>query len=84
GIPVFIPHTFEATSLGAAMLAAYAAGIYPDIPEASKAMSRLHQEQLPDPKMKEYYLKIYQKVYKHLFPAIKELVDEFTKINLST
>ncbi|MBE0477674.1 FGGY-family carbohydrate kinase, partial [Candidatus Aerophobetes bacterium] len=27
GIPVFIPHTFEATCLGAAMLAAYAAGM---------------------------------------------------------
>ena len=82
-IPVLIPHTFEVTCLGAAMLAAYAAGIYNDVPEASKEMSRIKEEYYPIEKNREFYSKIYEKVYKSLFPRIQELIDEFTKITLS-
>jgi len=82
-IPVLIPLTFEATCLGAAMLAAYAAGMYNSVPEASKEMSGVKEEYYPIKKNREFYLKIYERVYKPLFPRIQELVDEFTKITLS-
>lgn len=82
-IPVLIPLTFEATCLGAAMLAAYAAGMYNSVSEASKEMSGVKEEYYPIKKNREFYLKIYERIYKPLFPRIQELVDEFTKITLS-
>jgi xylulokinase len=82
GIPVLIPLTFESTCLGAAMLAAYAAGMYNSVPEASKKMSGVKGKYSPIKKNREFYLKIYERVYKPLFPRIQELVDEFTKITL--
>lgn len=83
GISVLIPRTFEVTCLGAAMLAAYAVGMYPDVKEASKRMSVFEEEYKPDRKNVEFYLKIYKKVYSRLFIQIRELVDEFTRITLS-
>jgi len=83
GIPVLVPYTFESTCLGAAMLAAYAVGMYNSILEASKKMSRVKEKYYPIKKNREFYLKIYERVYKPLFPRIKELIDEFTKITLS-
>jgi xylulokinase len=83
GIPVLIPPTLETTCLGAGMLAAHAAGLYPSVAEASKKMSKVNETYLPDQKNRQFYLKIYERVYKHLFPRIQELVDEFTKITSS-
>jgi len=83
GIPVLIPLTFESTCLGAAMLAAYAAGMYNSVSEASKKMSGVKGKYYPIKKNREFYLKIYERVYKPFFPKIQELVDEFTKITLS-
>ncbi len=80
GIPVLIPSTFETTCLGAGMLAAYAAGIYSSVPEASRRMSKVIETFSPTEKNQEFYIKIYEKVYKLLFPQIQKLVDEFTKI----
>jgi xylulokinase len=80
GIPVLIPSTFETTCLGAGMLAAYAAGMYSSVPEASRRMSKVIETFSPTEKNQEFYIKIYEKVYKLLFPQIQKLVDEFTKI----
>ena len=80
GIPVLIPHTFEVTCLGAAMLAASAVGFYKDVREASKKMSHFLDTYYPEKKNEEFYLRIYQKVYRPLFPRIKEIVDEFTRV----
>lgn len=82
GVPVFTPHTFEATCLGAAMLAAYTVGMYKTVQQASKKMSRFKDKFYPDEKKRQFYMKIYDRVYRHLFPKIQELVDEFTKITL--
>jgi sugar (pentulose or hexulose) kinase len=80
GIPVHIPHTFEATCLGAAMLAAYAVGLYSSATDASKNMSMIKETYSPNTENRNFYMKVYEKVYKQLFPKIRELVDEFTKI----
>jgi len=52
------------------------------VPEASKKMSGIKGKCFPIKKNREFYLKIYERVYKPLFPRIQELVDEFTKITL--
>ncbi|MBN2324994.1 MAG: FGGY-family carbohydrate kinase [Spirochaetes bacterium] len=83
GIPVHIPHTFEATCLGAAMLAAYAVGLYKNVADAAEHMSMIRETYSPDMQNRNFYMKIYEKVYKRLFPKIRELVDEFTKLTTS-
>jgi sugar (pentulose or hexulose) kinase len=83
GIPVHIPHTFEATCLGAAMLAAYAVGLYKSVTDATKNMSMIQETYSPNMENGNFYTKVYEKVYKSLFPKIRELVDEFTKITSS-
>jgi xylulokinase len=80
GIPVLIPPSLETTCLGAGMLAAHAAGLYDSVLEASKGMSSVSETYPPIDKNRDFYTKIYEKVYKQLFPRIRELVDEFTKL----
>jgi xylulokinase len=80
GIPVLIPPSLETTCLGAGMLAAPAAGLYGSVFEASKGMSSISETCFPVEKNLSFYKKIYEKVYKLLFPRIRELVDEFTKL----
>ncbi len=80
GIPVLIPPSLETTCLGAGMLAASAAGLYTSVLEASKGMSGVSGTIFPIDKNRGFYTKIYEKVYKQLFPRIRELVDEFTKL----
>lgn len=45
-------------------------------------MSRSTDEYSPG-KDAKFYGEIYERVYKHLFPKIRELIDEFTKIILT-
>lgn len=80
GVSVLIPHTLEVTCLGAAILAAHGSGMYDSVQEASKNMSHIKGEYYPNKKSREFYLRIYERVYKHLFPRVQRLVDEFTKI----
>jgi len=62
------------------MLAAYAAGMYKSVEDASRGMSRTVKEYNPDKVREKFYGKIYEQVYKHLFPKMRELVDEFTRL----
>jgi xylulokinase len=83
GIPVHIPPSFETTCLGAGMLAAYAVGLYENVSDASKNMNMIKETYSPNMKNRSFYMKVYERVYKHLFPKIQELVDEFTKLTSS-
>jgi sugar (pentulose or hexulose) kinase len=72
GKPVVRSSTGEAAALGAAVLAAAAAGLHPDVPRAARAMTRLLPDRLrPDPRRHEQYLRLYEDVYLHLFPALQ-------------
>jgi xylulokinase len=82
GIPVLIPQTFEATCLGAAILAAFAIGFYGSIQKATKVMTRARERCDPIEGNAKFYLEIYERIYKPLFPKVQNLVDEFTKITL--
>jgi xylulokinase len=81
-VPMGVAREIEATSLGAGMLAAYGAGLYPTVREASLAMSAISRRYLADPKRAEIYQKIFQEVYTPLFPAVQPLVDRLTKLVL--
>ncbi len=75
GRPVFRAATAEATALGAAILAA-AAGLYPDVTTAAQTMTRISQEPFqPDLERRFFYERIYQDVYRNLFPALRSCLD---------
>jgi len=59
----------EATSLGAAILAASGAGIFPDISEAAKNLCKVDQRYIP----KEKNNKIYEKLYRFSYDLYKTL-----------
>jgi sugar (pentulose or hexulose) kinase len=49
----------EATSLGAAILAASGAGIFPDIAKAAESICKIDKKWIPDPIHNELYMKLY-------------------------
>jgi sugar (pentulose or hexulose) kinase len=70
----------EATSLGAAILAATAAGLYPDVRSAAAGMVRLGETYDPDPKQRAFYDRLYEDVYRRLFPALRPLIDRLAEL----
>jgi L-ribulokinase len=71
--PIKVHRSDETCALGACMLAATAAGVYPTLSEAMKGMgSGFEKEYLPNPEMKNLYDKRYMK-YNTLGSAINKL-----------
>ncbi|MEE4195988.1 MAG: FGGY-family carbohydrate kinase [Anaerolineae bacterium] len=69
--------TTEAASLGVAILAAVAAGFYPNLATASEQMSHtLGKPFLPDVERSKVYERLYQEVYLPLYPALKEIMGK--------
>ena len=80
GVPVVRSTTTEATCLGAAILAAGAVGWYPGILEAAQAMTDTGERFVPDPETQAVYDRLYQEVYRGLFPALRPLIDRLTEL----
>jgi len=72
GKPVYRAATLEAASLGAGILAATGAGLFPDMREAAMTMTRLQPKYfIPQSEQQSIYDRLYQ-VYRGLFPSLKE------------
>jgi xylulokinase len=64
--------TPEASALGAAMLGAAGVGIHPGVREAAETMTRLDAAPtLPDSERREAYSRLYEEVYRLLFPTLR-------------
>lgn len=75
GIPVKVPAVKEATALGAALIAGYGAGIYPDISAAAKRLVKIDHTYLPNMENHKVYCKMYVQ-WKKLYAAQLALVNE--------
>lgn len=73
-------HTTEATNLGAAILAATAAGWYGDVRATAAAMTSTGRSFAPDPTHHAIYDELFNEVYVHLFPALQPFVDKLTAL----
>ena len=73
GRSVEVLETVEATSLGGAMLAGIAAGIYADYEAAAKLVYRVKQEFVPAAERHEKYDKCYHDIYLRLYPSLSGL-----------
>jgi xylulokinase len=80
GTKVTRSRTTEATNLGAGILAAYAAGWYPDVRAAADAMTQTGRSFEPDSKTHAIYNRLYHEVYTGLFPAVQQYVDRLSAL----
>ena len=80
GAPVRRAASVDATNLGAAILAAVAAGWYADATTAAAAMTGTAESFLPDPASAAAYDRLHREVYVHLFPALRPYLDRLTEL----
>jgi xylulokinase len=69
----------EATSLGAAILAASGAGLFPDISEAAEKLCKVENKYLPNEEKNQFYEKLYNLSY-DIYNSI-EKNNLFTEFN---
>jgi len=74
----------EASCLGAAILAATAAGFYGDVRQAAAAMVRLGETYTPDPAAQPQYDQLFSEVYRHIFPTLRSLVNRLSELTLAS
>lgn len=79
-MPIYKPHTSETSGLGAAMCAAVAMNLYPDLPSAVRAMSRTDMVFYPNSLQAAFYQRCYQNIYK---PWVKSLVELYAQQRLT-
>ena len=80
GVPIVRSTTTEATCLGAGILAAAAAGWYSDIYQAATAMTDTAERFIPNPEIQPLYDRLYQEVYKPLFPTLQSLLKRLSEL----
>jgi xylulokinase len=73
GIPIKAPDLYEATPLGAAMLAGLGAGVYENEDEAVDAVAGPYTVYEPDSRAHEQYSEIYENVYLKLQDSLHEV-----------
>lgn len=70
----------EATNLGAGVLAAYGAGWFDGVEDAARAMTATTEHFDPQEPAGERYERLFDEVYRHLFPSIQEPLDRLTEL----
>jgi sugar (pentulose or hexulose) kinase len=80
GIPIVRSTTTEATCLGAGILAATAAGWYPDVTSAAAGMTGTAERVEPDREAQALYERLYRDVYQPLFPALQPLIHRLAEL----
>ncbi|MGC9396621.1 MAG: xylulokinase [Anaerolineae bacterium] len=85
GKPVYRAAVTDAAALGAGILAATGAGLFPDVHAAAEAMTRIAPKPLlPDEARYEIYSQLYTEIYRHLFPALQPYINRLTTLVEST
>jgi xylulokinase len=80
GVPVVRSTTAEATCLGAAILAAAAAGWYRDVRTAAREMTGTGDRFEPVAESQALYDRLYRQVYQPLFPTLQPLLNRLTEL----
>ncbi len=81
GRPVYRADAPEASALGAGILAAAGLGWYPDVLSAAQAMTRIQPDpHHPDPARQVFYSRLYEEVYRHLFPALQAYLSHLADL----
>jgi len=81
GKPVFALKRSHTEVLGAAVLAGYGIGVYPDLTEATARVTETGQKFIPDPAAHEVYNRLFP-LFLRLYPSVAPYFQELVKINL--
>ncbi|MBP6087001.1 MAG: carbohydrate kinase, partial [Pelolinea sp.] len=73
GMPAARPHTYEASGLGAAIVAAVGAGIHSGYNDALAAMTRLGTTFTPHAATHALYRDLYENVYRKMYKRLQPL-----------
>ena len=85
GIPAYRTQTYEASSLGSAMVAFAAMKVHSDIHEAAAKMVRVKDEFLPDLKIHETYKFLFNDIFSKVFDKLLPLYKNYEEhINAET
>jgi sugar (pentulose or hexulose) kinase len=79
-MPAFKPHTYETSSLGAAINAAVGMNYYQEYNEAVKSMTRPGEQYIPDSNNVHMYDQLYEKVYSKMYKRLQPLYDQIRSI----
>jgi sugar (pentulose or hexulose) kinase len=80
--PVFRATTTEAAALGAGILAATAAGCYADTRQAAQGMTHILPQPIePDTARHAFYNRLFEEVYRPLFPALQPYLDRLAAVS---
>lgn len=75
GLPVKVPVVKEATALGAAIMAGYGAGVYPNISETARSLVRWDKTFTPNPEAHAVYEEMYP-VWRKVYAEQLKLADD--------
>ncbi len=85
GKPVFRAAAADAAALGAGILAAVGAGCFVDARQAAREMTRILPSPIePDDSRSEFYIALFEDVYRPLFPALQPYLDRLGLITDGT
>ncbi len=74
------PHTYETSSLGAAICAAVGMKYFDDYAAAVGSMTRTGEKFSPEPANVEIYSRLYEKVYSRMYRHLKPLYEQIRNI----
>ncbi len=74
------PHTYETSSLGAAINAAVGMKFFEGYAEAVKSMTRTGEQFVPDSRNVEIYAQLYEKVYSKMYRHLQPLYEQIRNI----
>jgi sugar (pentulose or hexulose) kinase len=82
GRPVYHAAAPEASALGAGILAAVGGGLFASVLDAALAMAQVNaQPEEPDPQRHKFYTRLYEEVYRQLFPALQPSLNRLANLN---
>jgi sugar (pentulose or hexulose) kinase len=76
----FRPHTFETSSLGAAINAAVGMKYFDDYAAAVRSMTRRSEQFFPDQANVEIYIQLYDKVYSKMYKSLQPLYEQIRNV----
>jgi sugar (pentulose or hexulose) kinase len=80
--PVFRASTTDAAALGAGILAATAMGCFADVHQAAQEMTRILPQPIePDAFRHAFYNRLFEEVYRPLFPSLQLYLDRLASMS---
>jgi sugar (pentulose or hexulose) kinase len=79
-LPAQRPHTYETSSLGAAIGAAVGLKLHPDFDGAIREMTRVADTFQPIPRNRDLYHELYERVYRKLYRRLKPIYNDIRAI----